>query len=157
MQGHDMTRRTLALGAVGLAAVAAAARSGGAHAADHDHHAGHHNHGGPKHKALVDSALKCVGRGEECLDHCMQLLGTGDTELKDCARSVSAMLPMCAALARYGALDAPRLKQLAKLCIDVCSDCEKECNKHKEKHALCRACAESCAECIKECRKLTDT
>jgi Cys-rich four helix bundle protein (predicted Tat secretion target) len=130
-----------------LATAASPVRSEGEH-----HH--HHGHDAARHKALIDVALKCVGAGEVCLDHCYKLLGTGDTSLKDCVRTVSAMLPMCAALVRLAALDAPRLKELAKLCIDVCGDCETECKKHQEHHALCRACAESCAECITACKKL---
>jgi len=148
-----LSRREAALGAL-AAGLAAGLAADGAHAGGggHEHH---HHHGGPRHQALIDSALKCINRGEVCIEHCMQLLGTGDTSLKDCIRSVSGMLPMCAALVRLGALDAKRLKALARVCIDVCADCEEECKKH-DKHAQCRDCAESCAECIKECKRLTD-
>jgi Cys-rich four helix bundle protein (predicted Tat secretion target) len=107
-----------------------------------------------KHQALIDKALHCVNTGEVCLNHCIGLLSKGDTSIKDCVRSVSIMLPMCATLAKLGALDAARLKEFAKVCRDVCADCEKECNKHNDHHAVCKACAESCAACIKECDKL---
>lgn len=121
-----------------------------------------HNHSGhaapasaPKpRQALVETALACVGKGEICLNHCFSLLGAGDTSLKNCVRTVSAMIPACGALARFAALDAPRLKDLAKLCIDVCTDCETECRKHQDHHAECKACAESCAECIRACKAL---
>ncbi len=146
--------RGLTVAATGLlVATEAVAQAAGGAAGGHDHHQ-HAGHDGARHKALIDVALKCVGSGEVCLDHCYKLLGTGDTSLKDCVRTVSAMLPMCAALIRFAALDASRLKELAKLCIDVCADCETECKKHQEHHALCRACAESCAECIGACKKL---
>lgn len=129
-----------------------------------DEHAGHgemdhsaHMHNGPaKHQALIDAALVCVNRGEVCSAHCLELIAMGDTSIAACLKSVSGMLPMCAALSRLAALDSPRLKELAKVCLDVCEDCEKECKKHADKHAACKACMESCAECAKACKKLLD-
>lgn len=159
---HDVLDRRSMLSAAlaGLASGAALATSP-AHAGEHDHHkaqdehAGHAAHGAPaKYQALVDVALKCVARGEVCVSHCLGLLSTGDTSLKDCMRSVQLMMPMCAALARAGALDAARLKDIAKVCLDVCEDCEKECKKHADHHAACKACMESCADCAAECKKV---
>ena len=78
------------------------------------------------------------------------MLGTGDTSLKGCLRSVSEMMPMWLTLARLAALDALRLKELAKVCGDVCDDCLKECKKHADHNAACKACAETCEACNKE-------
>lgn len=142
-----------------ITAGAAALAAGAAAAAEHEHHHGQHGehqHHGPRHQRVVDAALACVNRGEVCIDHCIGLLSSGDTSLKDCIRTVSAMLPMCAALARLAALDARRLKDLARVCIDVCADCETECKRHAEHHTACKACAESCAECIRVCKALLD-
>lgn len=158
----DGGRRTfLAASLVGLASSAVVTGSAAAQdkPADHQHHHGHHDaahaaHGDAPHKALIETALKCVGRGEVCTDHCIDLLGKGDTSLKDCIRSVGAMMPMCSALGRLAALDSPRLAALAKVCLEVCEDCEKECKKHAEHHAACKACAESCRECIDACKKV---
>ncbi len=114
-----------------------------------------HDHNAPaRHKALIDSAFACLNHGEICINHCLTTLSTGDTSLKDCMRSVSVMMPMCAALARAGALEAARLKDIAKVCIDICADCETECKKHAEHHAACKACGQSCADCIAECKKV---
>jgi Cys-rich four helix bundle protein (predicted Tat secretion target) len=116
----------------------------------------HHHHGGAaSHQGLIDTALACVNRGEVCIAHCLDLLGQGDTSLADCSKAVAAMTPMCALLARYAALDAPRLKELAKVCIDVCDDCAKACEKHASKHEACKACQASCQDCIKACKDLT--
>jgi len=109
---------------------------------------------GVRYQSVIDAALSCVNRGDVCLNHCITILSSGDTSMKDCIRTVSAMLPMCATMARYAALQASRLKDLAKLCVDVCSDCEAECRKHADHHAACHACAEACANCIKECKSL---
>lgn len=119
-------------------------------------HAGHMNTGdGPaQYQALIDAAALCTTRGEVCLNHCMTLLGTGDTSLKDCVRTVTAMLATSAAVGRFAASEAPRLKELTKLCIDVCGDCEKECRKHEHHHAACKNCAEACAGFIEEGKKL---
>lgn len=151
--GREPPTRRAALGLALTAGVAAVAPALAADEhAGHGEHA-HHDHGaGPKHQKLIDAALACVGRGEVCIDHCIKLLSTGDTSLKDCIRSVSGMLPMCVALARMAALDAQRLKDVARVCIDLCADCEKECRKHQDHHAACKACAESCADCIKACK-----
>jgi Cys-rich four helix bundle protein (predicted Tat secretion target) len=124
---------------------------------EHMDHAGHEGHGKPasQHQALIDAALDCVAKGEACVPHCIDLMGKGDTSLVECLKSVLAMMPMCTAVARVAALDAPRLKDLAKLCGEVCADCEKVCRKHAEHHAVCKACAESCASFVKESKKLT--
>jgi hypothetical protein len=68
--------------------------------------------------------------------------------------SVAAMLPMCTAVVRVAAFDAPRLKEVTKLCIDICTDCEKECRKHEQHHVQCKNCADSCATFITEGKKV---
>lgn len=158
-------RRVLSAGAMTGLVLAAAGPSAGPVLAQEDHAqhgAGHeasspaeHDHNAPaKYKALIDSAFACLNTGEVCVSHCLTMMSTGDTALKDCLRSVSIMMPMCAALARAGALEAARLKDIAKVCIDICADCETECKKHADKHAACKACARSCADCIAECKKV---
>ena len=158
ISGMPATRRqslaSLTALAGGIAAVAASAGSATAQTHDHHDHAGHG--AANPHQELIDAALTCVNRGNVCLNHCIGRLSSGDTSLKDCARTVSSMLPLCEALAKLGAIDAPLLKVFAKVCIYACDDCEKECRKHAQHHAECKACAESCAECIKACKTLTD-
>lgn len=162
-------RSALALGGAAIAGVSAlAATSTTVLAQDHDHshhdHAGHdhgsHDHGSAKpdtqHQAVIDSATDCVAKAEACVPHCVASLAKGDTSLAECLESVLAMMPMCTAVARLAALDAPRLKDVAKLCADICVDCEKVCRKHEAHHAVCKACADSCAHFVKESRKLTD-
>lgn len=113
----------------------------------------HHDHG-DGHQALTDLALTCVGRGEACVAHCIQVMGEGDTSLRDCLTSVNEMLPMCATLARYAAVDAKRLKRLARVCIDVCDDCAAECEKHARDHVECKVCGEACRFLIEACKDL---
>jgi Cys-rich four helix bundle protein (predicted Tat secretion target) len=158
--GSDFSRRGLLalMGAAGAASLTGlASRS---EAQEHGEHQGHDmgstDMSKAPHQAVIAAALLCIQRGEACIPHCIDLMAKGDASLKDCLRSVSAMMPMCGALVRFAALDAPRLKELAKLCGEVCEDCEKECKKHAEHHAVCRMCAESCAACVKECKKIVD-
>ena len=113
-----------------------------------------HHHHGTHHPELTKLALDCVGLGEACVAHCIKVLSTGDNSLADCLTSVNAMLPMCAALARFAASDAKRLKDLARVCIDVCDDCAKECEKHAAEHEECKLCGEACNACIKACKDL---
>jgi Cys-rich four helix bundle protein (predicted Tat secretion target) len=119
----------------------------------HEHHA-EHDHGPAPHQALIAAALDCISTGEVCANHCIEMLSDGDTSLKDCLRTVSAMLPMCPALVRLAAIEDKHLDELAKVFIAVCSDCEAACKKHEDEHAECKACAKSCAACIAECKKL---
>lgn len=165
------TRRALLAAGTGLAAALYASSTARAEdaAPDHskmdhsqmdhskmDHAAMGHGSADAKYQKLIDAAHHCVNKGEVCLDHCISLLSKGDTSIKDCIRTVSAMLPMCQTLSRLAALDAKRLKEFAKVCADVCADCEAECKKHAEHHAICKACQESCAACIKECKVVID-
>lgn len=122
-----------------------------------DHSAMHAAMHGGKHKALIDSASDCIAKGEVCVAHCIELMKGGDTAMADCMKSVSIMMPMCAALVRLGALDAKRLKEFTAVCKNVCEDCEAECKKHAEKHVVCKDCMDSCTACIKECKALLDS
>lgn len=121
-----------------------------------DHSKMDHSMHGTKHKAVIDTATDCLAKGEICVAHCIDLMKGGDTAMADCMKSVSIMMPMCAALVRLAALDAKRLKELAAVCKDVCADCEAECKKHADKHAVCKDCMDSCTACIKECKALLD-
>jgi Cys-rich four helix bundle protein (predicted Tat secretion target) len=158
----SMARRQILKSMCALSAVVAGATLNScnwADAQDSDHPAhvgreGHATTGPTKYQDLLDAALLCVNRGEACINLCAKQLGAGDTSMKDCMNSVSTMLPMCTAVARFAAFDAPRLKEVVKLCIDVCSDCEKECHNHEQHHVQCKNCADSCAAFIREGRKV---
>jgi Cys-rich four helix bundle protein (predicted Tat secretion target) len=172
---HELSTTLSRRAALGLAAAAVTIGGGAALAAEEDH-SGHDmggmdhskmDHGAMdhskmghamdgKHKAVIDTASACIAKGEICTAHCLDLIKGGDTAMVDCMKSVSIMMPMCAALMRLAALDAKRLKELAAVCKDVCADCEAECKKHADKHAVCKACMESCTACIKECKALLD-
>ena len=142
---HNLTRRA-ALAVAGVAWVAATGTrpATGAPAAST-----------AKHAALIKTATDCIGIAEICQAHCIKLLGAGDTSMKDCMGLVAATLPMCEALVRLAALDAPRLAEFTKVCIGVCADCEAECRKHASHHSECRDCADACAACIKACKAVT--
>ena len=114
-----------------------------------------HYHGiaksGAAHDSLVRAIAECIGRGEVCLAHCIELLATGDTMLADCARRVNEMIALCGALQTIAAQDAPSLHALARVTDEVCRTCEEECRKHEDHHTQCRDCAEACAACRREC------
>ena len=164
-----VSRRTalgFAAAALAVGATAARAAEGMDHSQmdhsqmDHskmDHSGMDHAMHGAKHKALIDTASSCLAKGEICVAHCIDLIKGGDTAMADCMKSVSIMMPMCAALVRLAAMDAKRLKEFTAVCKDVCADCEAEGKKHAEKHAVCKACMDSCTACIKECKALLDS
>jgi Cys-rich four helix bundle protein (predicted Tat secretion target) len=117
---------------------------------DHKHH---HHGGGGKNAALVGAAHDCVLKGDICLEHCLEMMATGDTSLALCAVRVRELIASCGALATLAAYDNRHLKEFAAVTKQICEDCRAECLKH-EQHQQCADCAESCAGCIKECEAL---
>jgi Cys-rich four helix bundle protein (predicted Tat secretion target) len=107
---------------------------------------------GVANKALVATAGDCVSKGEICLSHCLEMLGTGDKSLAACSKSVNEMLATCGALLSLAAQGAPSLSKLASVALDVCKRCEAECRKHA--HKPCTDCAAACVACAAECKKI---
>ena len=105
------------------------------------------------HKEMYEAALECVRVGQECLDHCVRSLSTGDKMMAECAGTLRAMLPLCQSVIELSRLDSVHLKALAAVCAKACRDCEAACKKHSGHHAECKACMESCARCATACEK----
>jgi len=103
-------------------------------------------------RTLAKAIGECVGVGNECLAHCLTLLGSGDTSLADCAKTVRDMLAVCAATQALVASNSTHMKPAVQLCLDVCTDCERACRKHEGHHAVCKACADACAATAKAAR-----
>ena len=149
-------REILGIGTIaGLGVVAGAAFAAeDTHAGDHAGHqmpAGHEHHGS-KFSDLAAAASHCVLTGDACLSHCLTLLGQGDKELANCAKTVRDTVAACAALRELAAADSPHVKDLAKVVSGICADCEAECKKH-EKHSVCRDCEKACHDCKDLCDK----
>jgi len=136
-----MNRREVLSGAGLLAAAATTVRPGRSQSS-----------AGVANKALVGSASNCVSTGEVCLDHCIEMLASGDKSMAACARSVTELIAVCGALLSLAAQGAPSLPKLASVALDVCKRCETECRKHP--HKPCTDCAAACAACAAECRKI---
>ena len=141
---ESVSRRRLLLGA---GAVITAAAAGVAFADTHSTHADHGAHGA-KYTGLAEATYDCIARGQACTHHCLEEFKAGSTSLADCAARVQEMTAVCGAFGYLVAADAPRLKEYARVCVDVCKDCEKECRKHEEHHSACKACAEACARLV---------
>ncbi|MCR9165589.1 MAG: four-helix bundle copper-binding protein [Nannocystaceae bacterium] len=113
-------------------------------------HEGHEGHGkAPAADVEVDPELvnivaDCVAAGRVCLNHCLRMLGTGDTSMAECSRAVSDMLAICEASESLAAAGSKHLKALAKVCVTACTDCAKACEPHVGHHAECKACKEAC-------------
>jgi Cys-rich four helix bundle protein (predicted Tat secretion target) len=136
-----MNRRQLLVGTGGL--VLGAIVGGETSAGAADPHAAH-----GAGSTLADAAAECIAKGEACLQHCIELLASGDATLKDCARAVVDMLAVNGALMKLAATHSTHTAAQAKLAVAVNERCEAECRKHAEKHAPCKACAEACAKTI---------
>ena len=140
--------------AAAFAASALAAESGGH---DHHDHGGHeHMHGDAgKLQPLIQAAADCAQKGDQCLAHCLVLLGNGDKEMAACAKSVNQTIAICRALETLAGQGSKYAASLAKVALDACKECEDECRKHEKKHAECKACADACAACLKQCKALS--
>lgn len=103
--------------------------------------------------ALSDSASNCIGDGERCLQHCIELLGSGDKSMDACARTVRDMLATCEAMRTLANAKSPLLKKMAAVCLEACKICAAECDKHP-RHAVCKRCADSCRKCMDEIKKI---
>lgn len=145
-----MNRRELLLGA---AAMAAAATTGRAFAAGHDHSAHAHHATSSRNDSLLAAVADCVLKANICQQHCLVLLGQGDTSMAACAKSSSQVSAVCTALQQLASAESKHLPQLAKVAMGICKECEEECKK-TEQHAECKACKEACAACYDECRKV---
>ncbi|HVO31141.1 MAG TPA: four-helix bundle copper-binding protein [bacterium] len=103
--------------------------------------------------ALAAAASACADKAEACLQHCLQMLGNGETAFAACAEAVQDAIASSRSLATLAAAGSKHMKAFAKVCIDVCKDCETECRKHAEKHPICKECADACVKMIQECGK----
>ena len=147
-----LSRRDVCGGAGAAALILAGTGGAAAQGHDHDGHSAHAGHGA--HAALIDAASACVKDGETCLAHCIQLMGAGDTSMKDCAEAVSAMIPVSQTLLRLAAMDAVRLKFYAVVASDFLKDCRTQCKRHAPEHPQCKACLEACDAALAEIRTL---
>lgn len=112
-----------------------------------------HAAAGPDEQAMRVAGA-CINAGQLCLQHCLGLLGVGDTALAECARAVSDMIAISQATQSLAAAGAPELKAQAGVAIAVLSRCEDVCRKHSHHHDACRDCATHCAAALKEYRRL---
>jgi len=153
-----MNRRQFIVAGASSVAASAAARA----LAD-DPHAEHNKQvpaaasNGPRpwvrNAALIDASADCGKAGEVCLEHCLAQLREGDRSMARCSETVSAMLPMCAALEALAIQGSPHLKALAAVCAKVCRDCEAACKEHAMHHEPCKRCMETCRHCAEACEK----
>jgi len=105
--------------------------------------------------AFLQAVNGCIGAGQTCLQHCLQMFAGGDTSLAKCAEAVNLMLAMCRATGTFVVSDSRYRAQVIQLCTSVCGDCEHECRKHEKEHAICKACADACATTVKSAMLLS--
>ena len=145
---HDTLtdRRKFLVGATAVAAVAAIPSTASAMKGDHKHEHTHHHHG--VHQAIVDVSEECIATGKTCLNHCLYLLGTGDTSMAECSKNVNEMIPVCEALVTLALSDSKNLNAFAQVCVAVCKDCAAACKQHIKDHPECKACYDSCNQAV---------
>lgn len=112
-----------------------------------------HAAAGPDEPAMR-CAGACIAAGQICLQHCLGLLGVGDTTLAECARAVVDMIAVSQAIQALAAAGSPALKAQAVVAVAALTRCEEACRKHAAQHEACRTCATRCATALKECHRL---
>lgn len=112
-----------------------------------------HAAAGPDEPAMR-CASACIAAGQICLQHCLGLLGVGDTSLAACARAVSDMIAVSQATQALAAAGSPELKAQAGVAVAVLTRCEEACRQHAGHHDACRDCAERCEAALKEYKRL---
>lgn len=144
---RDLLKSATALTTVGAAALMTRAALG----AEMQHN--HHHHSGNPYQDLISSAQDCITTGNTCLDHCFQVLISGDEgkEMAKCAESVDEMLTMTNTLMELASKQSKHVKAFAALCKQTCEDCADNCKPHAEKHQACQDCMEACKACAKAC------
>lgn len=100
------------------------------------------------------NSIHCILAAQDCLSHCITLMGSGDKSMFKCAESTRDVIATCNAFLSMASQDSAFLKKMASLCIEVCQACAKECKQHAEHHEECKACMKSCNDCIKEMKKI---
>ncbi len=103
---------------------------------------------------LTHALMHCQEIGMKCLQHCVEILSSGDKSMAECTKTVRDMVTMCKATLELAAQKSAHLPKLAALCATVCDECAKACEPHKDHHSICKQCMESCRDCAKECRKV---
>jgi Cys-rich four helix bundle protein (predicted Tat secretion target) len=106
-----------------------------------------------KTPSLAATARACIEAGEECFEHCVNMLSHGDNTMGDCFAAVRQMLPVCVTLEGLAKLNSARLKAYAAVCAQYCRDCEKACKPHAATMAVCKTCMDACAACAAACEK----
>jgi Cys-rich four helix bundle protein (predicted Tat secretion target) len=140
-----MKRREFIAGAAVLAAASGVKAAPGDKPA-----AAHHDEA---YGSLATAAGDCVRRAQACLQHCLVMLGGGDTSLAGCATAVRDTIATGQALETLAAAGSKHAKAMSRVALDVAKACEAECKKHAQ-HPPCKACGEACSALIAEINKL---
>lgn len=157
-----MDRRDFLTGAV-TTAIALSGAVASSRADAHDEHAHEAAAGGaaaqsdPRLAKIVETSLDCVKTGDACIRHCVELLGGGNTALKECLQTALDMTAVCRSMAQLASQATAQTKTLrayVAACAQYCRDCAAACKKHAEHHAACKACLESCNRCVEACESL---
>jgi Cys-rich four helix bundle protein (predicted Tat secretion target) len=110
-----------------------------------------------KLKKATDAAFDCIKKGEACTAHCLDMIASGDTSMKDCLPTLANMMAACAAFAKIGTYNSAKpeaMRHLASACADLCKDCAESCKTHAE-HAVCKVCMDACNKCAEACTAMT--
>ena len=64
--------------------------------------------------------------------------------MRECAKNVNEMIPVCEALRTLALSDSKNLMALSEVCLKVCNDCSAACLQHIKDHQECKDCYDAC-------------
>jgi Cys-rich four helix bundle protein (predicted Tat secretion target) len=110
-----------------------------------------------KLKKATDASFGCIKKGEACTAHCLDMIASGDTSMKNCLPTLANMMASCTAFSKIASYDSVKpetIRHLASVCADLCKDCSDACKIHADHHAVCKSCMEACNKCAEACTEL---
>lgn len=117
-----------------------------------EHH--HSSSTGSNFSKLKQSVSRCIISAEDCISHCIKLMGKGDKSLEKCASASRDVIAACQAFLTLISNESSFSKKMAGICIEICESCIAECKKHASKHEACKTCMEACKNCIQEIKSI---
>ena len=107
----------------------------------------------PKFAALLATSLRCIQTSNDCLRHCIGMLGMKDYSMTGCINTAYQVAVACTALQALAAVNSPATPEFAKVVALVSEAFQKECEEHLDT-PKCKACAEACKANAEECAKI---
>jgi Cys-rich four helix bundle protein (predicted Tat secretion target) len=102
---------------------------------------------------LIGALDRCRRTGIDCIEHCIEQLGSGDKNFKKCLQDTREMLAVCEAMSALLSAGDKEVKRMAAVCKSYCEECQSSCAEHKmhwdhKMHLACKDCHDACKDLV---------